>query len=703
MKKLISFLLVLALLLPSVPAYAATGQVKVTIGGKTAAKDRVDVAINDKKLSLTGTPAYLDSGYAMVPYKAVFANKTVGVKTTYTAKTKKLVFKYGTHTISMTVGSKDAVVDKVKETMPMAPVSVIYPGSKKSCIVVPAKYLSMSLGLSYIWDTTTKTVKLTCKDASAATKTKSLSLEYDGKSQTYKGKQLAITVGKTKIKSDLPGIILNKIVMIPAKEAFQTSAVKATLTKKGSIVTLKKGKNVVQLVTGKNSAYVNGVKKTMAGKTYLITNKKTKKTSIMVPAEFITKALGYTYTYSASKNSITIKSKGSSATEKPSDPVTPPEEDPVKTAKDSNELRGMWITASEFGTKAVSEKAFQKMVDTMFDKTVDYGMNAVIVQVREYSYALYPSKIYSWSKYLSGKAGKALTYDPVSYMVSAAHKRNLKFYAWIDPGRVGKYTNLKQPTSVLPKGNKAKTWYESKDLDKQRNVLVYEGMLYFNPSTEDVQKMVEDGIKELLEYDIDGIQLDDSFYPEFGRANVSSAFDAKEYNTYKKNITNIKDLMSIAEWRRSNVNNIMQDLYLDVKTKNKEMRIGICVGGDIDGVRSSYKSYLDVDKWMRNKGYVDYIVPRLYYSFGDAAPFDTMLDAWIAAASPEIVDILPVIPVYKAGTTAGEWASQNDILKRQVTYSRSQKVISGFMFNKYSAFSKDSTKKEVNNLLTLFK
>ena len=128
-------------------------------------------------------------------------------------------------------------------------------------------------------------------------------------------------------------------------------------------------------------------------------------------------------------------------------------------------------------------------------------MNAVVVQVRPFGDAMYPSKYFPWSKYVSGKQGVNPGYDPLKYMVEKAHALGLEFHAWINPYRVANDTT--DITSLSVK-NKARIWLTDDKTSNDRNVLIFDGGIYYNPAKSAVRTLIADGVKEIIEnYDVD--------------------------------------------------------------------------------------------------------------------------------------------------------------------------------------------------------
>ena len=248
---------------------------------------------------------------------------------------------------------------------------------------------------------------------------------------------------------------------------------------------------------------------------------------------------------------------------------------PVKTTftPASGEFRGVWISFQDIGEKRYTKKQFENFINKTFDNCKKNGFNAVIVHVRPFADALYPSSYFPWSRYVSGKAGKHPGFDPLSYAVSAAHKRGLAFHAWINPYRIASNT-----TNVykLPKKSIARKWAVSKKASKRRNVLKWDGKLYFNPASKDVQNLVCNGVREIVrDYAVDGIHFDDYFYPNLG-AKYKKVFDYKEYKAYAKRCKKKhKKKVSIVTWRRNNVSNMLKRVRTIVHRLDNNCVFGI--------------------------------------------------------------------------------------------------------------------------------
>ena len=179
------------------------------------------------------------------------------------------------------------------------------------------------------------------------------------------------------------------------------------------------------------------------------------------------------------------------------------------------DLRGVWVSTVvniDYPTKAtIDVEVLKSEALRILDNAKDMGMNAVFLQVRPCSDAIYKSKYFPWSKYLTGTQGLAPAdnFDPLEFWITEAHKRGIELHAWLNPYRVTKQSG-KEPAhdfASLAPNNPAK-------LHPDWVVKHSDGNLYYNPGIPEVRKLVIDGITEIIEnYDVDGIHFDDYFYP----------------------------------------------------------------------------------------------------------------------------------------------------------------------------------------------
>ena len=223
------------------------------------------------------------------------------------------------------------------------------------------------------------------------------------------------------------------------------------------------------------------------------------------------------------------------------------------TATDSADLRGVWVSTVaniDFPSRpGISVEQMKKEADAYLDTAQSLGFNAIFFQTRPMGDAMYPSKIYPWSNWLTGKQGQAPAdgFDPLKYWVDGAHKRGMQLHAWCNPYRVttGRITKAdldpSNPAVLHPE------WVFEKN-----------GLLFLNPGVPEVRKLVTDGLVEIVtNYNVDGVHFDDYFYPA---RNMEE--DAETFKKYGGDFTNIED------WRRNNVDLLVKEIHEAVKKAN---------------------------------------------------------------------------------------------------------------------------------------
>lgn len=366
----------------------------------------------------------------------------------------------------------------------------------------------------------------------------------------------------------------------------------------------------------------------------------------------------------------------------------------------SGYLKGIWISYFELNFSGKTEAQFKAMINGMFDTIKNSGLTAVFCHVRPNSDAYYPSSYFPWAKEVSGTQGKNPGYDPLGYMVTAAHQRGLSFHAWINPYRV---SSKATDASGLSDDNPAKKWFT----DGSRRVLSAAGGLYYNPAKTDVQKLVINGVKEILDkYPVDGIHFDDYFYP-----TTSESFDNVEYSAYKAS----GGTLSLGDWRRTNVNILVNSVYAKVHN-HKNVVFGISPAPHISTNKTdkNYTDfYADIPYWISRTGYVDYIIPQLYFGYEYTNPdyrFDVLLNKWDSLPRAKEVKMYVGLGAYKIGTTNSadntEWtdSTKTNLLARQATDIKRKKLDGVVIYSYGSLFSEnDLNKKQRENLLNALK
>ena len=346
-------------------------------------------------------------------------------------------------------------------------------------------------------------------------------------------------------------------------------------------------------------------------------------------------------------------------------------------------MRGVWVSSVANidypSQQGLSADQLKSEADTILNNIAAMGLNTVFLQVRPSADALYQSALFPWSRYVSGTAGQAPDgdFDVLAYWVEGAHSRGLQLHAWLNPYRITR--DGKEELDALPETSPAKQHPEW--------VVEYESNYYFNPGLPAVQQLVVDGAAEIVRnYDVDGIHLDDYFYPG------TDFNDAAAYARYGD------DFSDIGDWRRDNVNTLIASLDETVHAINPELSFGVSPAGiwdnkadnpkgsDTNG-RSSYREiYCDSVEWIK-RGTVDYICPQLYWSIGyEIADFEVLVDWWQDIVSTSDVALYIGIGAYRAAEAepGDVWYGTAE-LERQLDMLDNSIDIQGEVFFSYAS------------------
>ena len=364
----------------------------------------------------------------------------------------------------------------------------------------------------------------------------------------------------------------------------------------------------------------------------------------------------------------------------------------TKPKSDNNYIRGVWLAYYELQkfTGNNNEEGFKKAIDKALSELNSMGFNTLCVQVRAFSDAFYKSDYFPSSKYCFGTQGAPMPYDPLSIICSIAKKHNIKIEAWINPYRVSFNKNINE----LSDSNIARKWYKK----KSRNVYIFNKGIYYNPASKAVTKLIVNGVVEVVKnYDISAVHFDDYFYP-----TKDEKIDKKEYKKYVKN----GGKLSLSDFRRKCVSDMVKSVYSAVKSVNKNVKFGISPAANI---KDDYNNlYADVEKWVSEKGYIDYICPQVYFGFKNVyQPFMFTVKKWSYISK---CDMFVGLPLYKAGKAdknaakedkeiINEFKNNQNIIARQITYLAKLDNIKGFYVFSYSSLHDKRCKAEVENML----
>lgn len=356
------------------------------------------------------------------------------------------------------------------------------------------------------------------------------------------------------------------------------------------------------------------------------------------------------------------------------------------TPESDEAMRGVWVSYMELSMENESsktQKAFEDKFTEIAQKCRESGFNTLIVQVRPFCDALYKSSYFPWSHILTGTQGENPQYDALQIMCDICKENNLKIHAWINPYRVSSNETPKKLSDNNP-------YIKNSEIG-----IKTDNGIFLDPSNETAQQLISDGVKEIAEnYDVDGIQFDDYFYP-----TEDESFDKKQYEAYIEKYGK-ENSMSLDNWRMQNVNTLICKVYRTIKSVDSSVEFGISPQGNIgnnDGL------YADVKSWCTCKGFADYICPQIYFSLENPAlTFEDCLDSWTSLDFDENVKLYVGLGGYKAGNGEYDeetWLLSDSILADEYDILRNNKSVRGFMLYSYNCLEDDTAKKEINNLI----
>ncbi|MEU9114622.1 family 10 glycosylhydrolase [Streptomyces sp. NPDC048483] len=341
-------------------------------------------------------------------------------------------------------------------------------------------------------------------------------------------------------------------------------------------------------------------------------------------------------------------------------------------------MRGMWLATVanlDWPTKpGLPPAEQQRQLRALLDAAVERRLNTVYFQVRPTADALWPSPYEPWSQYLTGKQGKDPGWDPLGFAVAEAHRRDLGLHAWFNPYRVANHTDRGR----LVPGHPARRHPEW--------VLSYGGKLYYNPGLPEVRGFVQEAMLDAVRrYDVDGVHFDDYFYP-YPVAGQLFGDDA----AFEQHGAGFADR---ASWRRDNVDRLVREMKQKVGEVGRPVRFGVSPsaiwrnrgtdssGSDTRGTQTYDELYADTRRWVR-EGWVDYIVPQVYWNIGfPAADYAKLVPWWSQAVAGTGVDLYIGEALYRAGDPAQSTPWQNPAeLSQHLAFARGYPQVGGHVY-----------------------
>lgn len=352
--------------------------------------------------------------------------------------------------------------------------------------------------------------------------------------------------------------------------------------------------------------------------------------------------------------------------------------------RSTKEMRGVWVSYIELDMQNESDKsesAFREKFKDIAITSKNAGFNTLIVQVRPFCDALYKSAYFPYSHILSGEQGVSPDYDALKVMCEICSELDLDIHAWVNPYRI----STDSTPQVLSENN---PYVIDNELGEET-----ENGIFLNPANKMARKLIIDGVTEIVKnYDVDGIQFDDYFYP-----TQDSDFDDEEYAEYVDTV-GAMNCMSVDNWRLANVNTLICDTYRAIHKISNDVDFGISPQGNID---NNAKIYADVKSWCICKGFVDYICPQLYYSLENPAlTFENSLNSWASLDINKNVKLYVGLAGYKANTDSdeGTWLYSSNILADEYKTAVNNEKVSGIMLYSYSALEDENASTEIANL-----
>ncbi|MBS5909347.1 MAG: family 10 glycosylhydrolase [Paenibacillus macerans] len=523
---------------------------------------------------------------------------------------------------------------------------------------------------------------------------------------------ITILLDGTKLTTDAPPYIKaqQNVTMVPLRVISEGLGAQVAWSQAAKTVTIQKDGSILALVVGEQTAQVNGAP------VGLDVSVESSQGRTMVPLRFVGEQLGLDVDWDQQSKTISLSTgrkaetpaadtdkdtgKDDSQSSLPQTSQTPqkPQTPQAGTPVDADGLRGVWVSTvanldwpstSSYGKAEAQKAEYIKLLDDV----QAMGMNAAFVQVRPSADAIYPSKLVPWSSYLTGTAGKDPGYDPLQFLIEETHRRGMEFHAWFNPFRASTGGNAgKLPANHV--ANAHPDW-----------IVKFDGKLYINPGIPEAREHVIEAIMEVVQnYDIDGVHLDDYFYPT-GETASSKFNDDSTYKQY-----NAKQISNKGDWRRDNINQFVEELGASIKQEKPKVSFGISpfgvwrnktndiTGSDTKAGITAYDStYADVRTWIK-RGWIDYVAPQLYWSMTrKEVQYDVLANWWAGEVRGTGVKLYIGHAPYKIGTPEIGWSSASEIIS-QLEYNRQVPEISGSIF-----FSAKDLRKNPLGLIPLLK
>jgi uncharacterized lipoprotein YddW (UPF0748 family) len=356
------------------------------------------------------------------------------------------------------------------------------------------------------------------------------------------------------------------------------------------------------------------------------------------------------------------------------------------------EFRAVWVATvanidwpSKPGLSATEQRT---EMNAILDRIRALNLNAVIFQVRPAADALYRSALEPWSEYLTGAQGRDPGYDPLAEWVAGAHARGLELHAWFNPYRA-RHHEAKSP---LAPTHIARAHPHA--------VKSYGKLLWMDPGEPFAAQRTLEVIRDVVtRYDLDGVHIDDYFYPYPIQApnlpkDVKENLDFPDepaWKAYRK----AGGKLARADWRRQNVDNLVRDIHRAIHAAKPWVKFGISPFGlgkpalrppGITGFSQFDSLYADAELWL-NRGWLDYFTPQLYWPVAKKEQsYPVLLDYWIGQNTKKR-HLWPGLFTSKIDNSKESWVPEE--ITRQIALTRDRPAATGHVHFSVVALMQD--------------
>ena len=338
-------------------------------------------------------------------------------------------------------------------------------------------------------------------------------------------------------------------------------------------------------------------------------------------------------------------------------------------APSTEEIRAVWVSYIDY-TQILwgkSSSEFEASVDEIVENCAEYKINTIYLHASAFTDAYYQSDYYP-TQYVESQIGADLKYDPLEIFIEKAHEKNIRVEAWINPFR----SFDQQKMDTVPSSFIVKKWVD----EGNRNVIFYKDRYYLNPAYEEVHDLILNVVSEIAQnYKIDGLHMDDYFYPD----HVDDSFDKMDYMYSETDL-------SIEDWRRNNVNELVEKIDRTLNRIDSRLWFGISPAGNLEYSRDSI--FGDVEKWV-DEEWVDYIAPQIYFGYTNKSrPYAATLQQWSDVVEGTDVQLIVGLGAYKINQDNGnsddeEWIHDSQILIKQIQDAQDASNYAGYALYSY--------------------